>query len=101
FCGADLDFRSHFADLAIEEVLTNCRTEFSILQKVRNLDPGRTLIDIALPIRQIAEIAELRARYDGAIRKLDASPSKMLADTLGRTQAAAIQAARAVAWIRA
>jgi len=101
FCGTNSEFRSHFAELTIEEVMTNCRTEFSILQKVRDLDRGRTLIDIALPIRQIAEIAELRVRYDSAIRKLDTSPSKMLANTLGRTQAAAIQAASAIAWIRA
>lgn len=100
FCTAPNEVRSHFDDRPIEHLLAACREENSMMKKVLALDPTRSLADIPLAIRDIAEIAALITQRDSVQRQIEASPIKDTARSLGRTADAVAQATLAVKWVR-
>jgi very-short-patch-repair endonuclease/RecA/RadA recombinase len=102
FCNSPEEIRTQLDDRRpIEQIEATCREEIAVMQKVLAFDPARTLADIALPIREIAEIADLVAKRDSAQRQIEASPVNDAARILGRTAAETFRATSAINWIRA
>src|SRR5262249_31712818 len=101
FCRAPRDIRSHFDHRPVERFMADCREEIAVMQKLIAVDPARSLADIVLPIRDIAEIASLMANRDSAQRQIEASPVKEAARDLGRTAADVVRATSAIEWVRA
>jgi len=102
FCNSPEEIRTRLDDRRpIEQIAATCREEIAVMQKVLDLDPARTLADIPLPIREIAEIAALVAKRDSVQQNIEASPVKDAARNLGLTPAETVRATSAINWIRA
>ena len=101
FCRSPDEILTKFDDRPIEQIVAACREEIAVMQKFLNLDPARSLADIPLTIREIAEIAALMAKRDSVQRQIEASPLKYAAQSLGQTAAKVVEAVSAVKWVRA
>lgn len=101
FCSTSKEIRSQFDDRSIQEVVAASREEIVAMQRLLAVDPGCSLADIVLPIRDIAEVAEFMAKKESVQRQIEASPVKEAARHLGPTADEVVRAASAVKWVRA
>lgn len=93
--GNRLDERS--IDLTID-MLTS---EISTMQAVLAVDPDGSLAELDVPVRELAEIAKLKAGRDKIQRILDASPLKYAVEELSKSDHGIDDAFAALEWLRA
>ncbi len=98
FFAVPKEIRNELDERPTERILAACREEIAVMQKALTADPARSLADITLPIREIAEIAGLMADRGSVQRRIEASPVGEAAHHLGQTAADVVQASSALKW---
>jgi very-short-patch-repair endonuclease len=94
------ELRGRLSDQPIAVLISELRSEITVLRNLLDIDGQRVLAGLSLSIREIAAVAELLSRRRLLVRTLSRCPLLHAVERLGRSIDEIDQAGNAIAWVR-